>query len=234
MRIPALLTTLLAAALAATSCTADGAGKDTPAVASPAAKGTAAKDAGWNSLLPGKDLEGWKATGHAVWKVTGDGHLLGTQTDGRGGDLYTEKAYEDFELRFTYKVKWPANSGVWFRGKYQYDILKWKNPVGFSGTLYMPGWPKTFITRNLNEDLERRDGWNEGQVYAAGDHLMLWLNGTKTGDCQNDAHAKGPVGIQVHGGEQFKGMEIHFKRLEIRPIEPGAKPTPPLVPKAEK
>ncbi len=232
MRPTATLMTLLAAALAAASCTADGT-TGTTASTGTAARATA-KDAGWTSLLPGKDLKDWKATGHAVWKVTGDGHLLGTQTDGRGGDLYTEKAYEDFELRFTYKVKWPANSGVWFRGKYQYDILKWKNPVGFSGTLYMPGWPKTFITRNLKEELEHRDGWNEGQVYAAGDRIMLWLNGTKTGDCQNDAHAKGPVGIQVHGGEKFKGMEIHLKRLEIRPIEPGAKPTPPLVPKAEK
>jgi len=221
MRTPAMLTMLLAAAVATSSCTT----------------GTAApadKEAGWTSLLPGKDLKGWKPTGHAVWKVTDDGHLIGTQTDGHGGDLYTEKPYGDFELRFTYKVKWPANSGIWFRGKYQYDILKWKKPVGYSGTLYMPGWPKTFITRNLNEDLEHRDGWNEGQVYAAGDHLMLWLNGTKTGDCRNDAHAKGPIGIQVHGGGGFKGMEIHLKRLEIRPIKPGAKPTPPLVPKAEK
>jgi len=232
MRTTATLLTLLAAALAATSCTADDTVQATASTGT-AAK-AAAKDGGWTSLLPGKDMKGWKATGHAVWKVTGDGHLIGTQTDGRGGDLYTVKPYENFELRFTYKMKWPANSGIWFRGKYQYDILKYKNPVGFSGTLYMPGWPKTFITRNLKEELERRDGWNEGQVYAAGDHLVLWLNGTKTGDCQNDAHAKGPIGIQVHPGGGFKGMEIHLKRLEIRPIEPGAKPTPPLEPKAEK
>jgi len=228
MRTTTMLTTVLAAAVLASSCAAGGAaGKDAPAAAHPA------DNAGWTSLLPGKDLEGWKATGHAVWKVE-DGVLIGTQTDGRGGDLYTEKPYGDFELRFTYKVKWPANSGIWFRGKYQYDILKYKNPVGFSGTLYMPGWPKTFITRNLKEELERRDAWNEGQVYAAGDHLMLWLNGTKTGDCHNDAHAKGPIGIQVHPGGGFKGMEIRLKRLEIRPIKPGAKPTPPLKPKADK
>ena len=229
MRTTTMLTTVLAAAVLASSCAAGGAaGKDATAAAATADK------AGWTSLLPGKDLEGWKPTGHAVWKVTDDGVLLGTQTDGRGGDLYTEKAYENFELRFTYKVTWPANSGIWFRGKYQYDILKYKNPVGYSGTLYMPGWPKTFITRNLKEELERRDGWNEGQVYAAGDHLVLWLNGTKTGDCRNDAHAKGPIGMQVHPGGGFKGMEIHLKRLEIRPIEPGAEPTPPLKPKADK
>jgi len=197
-------------------------------------KGEAAKDdAGWISLLPAtQNLEGWKATGNAVWKVE-DGILMGTQTDGRGGNLYTEKEFDNFELRFTYRVKWPANSGVWFRGKYQYDILKWPKPVAYSGTLYMPRYPKTFITVNLKEELEDRDGWNEGQVYAVGDHLMLWLNGTKTGDCHNKTHAKGPVGIQVHPGEKFKGMQIYFKRLEIRPLKPGDKPTPPLTPKKE-
>jgi len=226
-RIP-LLALSLVAALGASSCVA---GQETGKPASGPSP-DARKD-GWQSLIPGKDLEGWKATGHAVWKVE-DGVLIGTQTDGRGGDLYTTKAYEDFELRFTYKVKWPANTGIWFRGKYQYDILKWKKPVGFSGTLYMPGYPKTFITRNLKEELERRDGWNEGQIYAAGDHLILWLNGTKTGECHDTTHAKGPIGIQVHPGEKFKGMEIHLKRLEVRPIRPGAEPTPPLLPKAAK
>ena len=229
MRQIPLFALVLAAAVAASSCAA---GQETGKPAAATLSTAAAKDA-WQSLLPGKDLEGWTQTGHAVWKVKA-GVLVGTQTDGRGGDLYTKKAYDDFELRFTYKVTWPANTGIWFRGKYQYDILKYQNPVGFSGTLYMPGYPKTFITRNLKEELERRDGWNEGQVYASGDHLILWLNGTKTGDCRNKTHAKGPIGIQVHPGEKFKGMEVRLKRLEIRPIQPGAEPTPPLAPKAAK
>jgi len=181
--------------------------------------------AGWTPVFNGKDLKGWgKPTGHAIWKVE-DGMLVGTQTDGRGGDLYTEKAYDNFELRFTYKVVWPANSGVWFRGKYQFDILKYKKPVAFSGTLYCPG--KMFITTNLKEDLENRGGWNEGQIYANGDHLILWLNGAKVGECHDKTHAKGPIGIQVHGGNNFKGMTIMIKKMELRPLKPGDKPTAP-------
>jgi len=174
------------------------------------------KEADWQPLFSGTNLDGWKETGHAVFKVE-DGMLLGTQTDGRGGDLYTEEEFANFELRFTYKMKWPANSGVWFRDKYQYDILKWEKPRGYSGTLYCPG--KMFITANLKEDIENRDDWNEGYIRADGDHLVLTLNGTTVGDTQDKTHKKGRVGIQVHGGDQFKNMEIRFKRIEIRVLD---------------
>lgn len=191
-----------------------------------------AEDSAWTPVFNGKDLAGWKKpTGNAIWKVE-DGCLVGTQTDGQGGDLYSEKEWDNFELRFTYKVAWPANSGIWFRGQYQYDILKWKDPVAFSGTLYCPG--KMFVTRNLDESLENRDGWNEGQVYANGDHLILWLNGKKVGECHDKTLAKGPLGIQVHGGDEFKNMKITIKKMELRVLKADDKPTEPKPPEPRK
>jgi hypothetical protein len=174
----------------------------------------------WTPLFNGKNLDGWKQQGAAIFKVE-DGCLLGTQTDGKGGDLFTTNSFDNFECRFTYKVKWPANSGIWFRDKYQFDILKYTNPVAFSGTLYCPG--KMFIAKNLDESLEKRDDWNEGRIFANGDHLVLWLNGKKTGDCRDSTVAKGRIGIQVHGGA-FKGMEIIIKRIEVRPLTAGETP----------
>jgi len=87
-----------------------------------------------------------------------------------------------------------------------------------------------FITKNLDESLENRDGWNEGQVYANGDHIILWLNGKKTGECHDKTHARGRIGIQVHGGGGFKGMRIEFKRIEIRSLKPGEPPSQPAKP----
>ena len=212
MRTFAIATMMVAIVLAAQPCTAGG-------------TRTAGEQAAWTPLINGKDLAGWKKpTGQAVFTVE-DGALVGTQTTGKGGDMFTEKEYDNFELRFTYKVVWPANSGVWFRGNYQFDILKYKNPVAFSGTLYCPG--KMFITKNLDEKRENRDGWNEGQVYANGDHLILWLNGIKTGECHDKTLKKGPVGIQVHGGGNFKGMKIIISKMELRPLKPGEGPTEP-------
>ena len=184
---------------------------------------------GWSPIFNGKDLDGWKGGDRTKFLVE-DGCLVGTQTDGRGSDMFTAQEWDNFELRFTYKVKWPANSGIWFRTRYQYDILKYKNPVAFSGTLYCPG--KMFITKNLDEKLENRDGWNEGQIYANGDHLILWLNGTKVGECHDKTLAKGKMGIQVHGGGGFKNMKIIIKKMELRTLKADDKPTPPAQPKA--
>ena len=181
----------------------------------------AADGGGWIPLFNGKDLSGWAQKGDGIYGVE-DGCLMGTQTDGKGGDLFTTNEWDNFELRFTYKVAWPANSGIWFRNSYQFDILKYANPVAFSGTLYCPG--KMFITKNLDESLEKRDGWNEGRIFAAGDRLVLWLNGHRVGDCRDTLNAKGKVGIQVHGGDGMKNMKILIKRIEIRPVAVNAEP----------
>jgi HEAT repeat protein len=47
------------------------------------------EDAGWVPLFNGTDLTGWKQEGNGIFKVE-DGCLVGTQTDGKGGDLFTE------------------------------------------------------------------------------------------------------------------------------------------------
>ena len=183
-------------------------------------KAPPAQAEGFVSLFNGKDTTGWTATGGGEWLVR-DGCLVGTQTDGKGGDLVHEKELDNFELRFTYRVKWPANSGIWFRfdkGKgYQFDILKYVKPVAFSGTLYCPG--KMFITANLNEAIENRDGWNEARIWAVGDRIIMWLNGKRVGDCTDKTLAKGKIGIQVHPGNNFKGMEIVLQKIEVRPLK---------------
>ena len=191
------------------------------------ATGSVALAAGeWTPLFNGKDLTGWKANNPAKFKVE-DGCLVGFQEDGKGADMFTTEQFDNFELRFIYKVKWPVNSGIWFRDRYQFDILKHQRPKTFSGALYYPGCKGTFAFTNLDESLENRDGWNEAQVYANGDHIILWLNGTKLGEVHDKSFAKGRVGIQVHGGGGFKGMEIRIKKIEIRPLKPGDEPTPP-------
>ncbi len=173
----------------------------------------------WKSLFNGKDLTGWRTTGNAIFKVE-DNCLVGTQTTGKGGDIWTDAEYDNFELRITYRVLWPANSGFWFRhnGKkgYQYDVLKYKKPVAFSGTLYCPG--KMFLTANLKESLENRDGWNVAQLRAMGQDLTLWLNGTRTGKCKDNTLAKGRIGVQIHAGNGFKGMQMVIKKIEIRTL----------------
>ena len=133
--------------------------------------------AGFVKLFNGKDLSGWETSGNARWFVE-DGMLVGTQGENNApGDLFTTDTYGDFLVTLTYRAEWPCNSGLWFRYQspqkaYQADILEYKNPVCYSGTLYCPG--KMFLAMNTDKSIVDREGWNTIKVRAEGDHLQVF------------------------------------------------------------
>jgi type 1 glutamine amidotransferase len=172
-------------------------------------------------LFNGKDLTGWKPEGNATWEVH-DGQLVGKQgPDFAPGDLLTEKSYDDFQLTVTYRVVWPANTGVWFRYQapqkaYQADVLEYKNPVAWSGTLYCPG--KMFLAINDDPKLVDRDGWNTLVIRAVGNREIVLLNGTKVADVRDDTSRSGRIGFQVHAGTEFGEMRVFVRKVTLLPL----------------
>jgi hypothetical protein len=184
----------------------------------------AACAAGWTSLIQGTSLSNWQAEGKADWKVEG-GAIVGRQgAGGAPGDLFTRERWKDFELESEWKMHWPGNSGIWFRWAgpktgYQADFLDEPKsyPGVLSGSLYCMG--KAFIARNGDAGSLKRDGWNKMRITARGDHLVIQLNGKTVVDV-HDATFAGPgsVGIQVHQGKAFDGMEVRVRKFRIRPL----------------
>jgi len=174
------------------------------------------------ALFNGKDLDGWESRGGAVWTVE-DGVLVGKQGPGNApGDLFSRAEYGDFELSVTWKAVWPANSGVWFRfitdeKTYQGDILEWKDPECWSGSIYCPG--KMFITKNTDSSTVHREGWNIMGIRAQGDLLQVTLNGKKVGETRDSLVKWGKIGFQVHPGAEFGPMQIRVKELTITPLQ---------------
>ncbi len=172
-------------------------------------------------LFNGKDLTGWKAVGGARWQVK-DGVLIGRQgQNNEPGDLLTEKSYNDFELSVTFKVEWPANTGVWYRYQsaqrtYQADILEYKKPFALTGSLYCPG--KLFLAVNTDAALVNREGWNTLLIRAVGDRQNIFLNGKKVADVRDDTSDHGRIGFQVHAGAQFAKMRVLIKAVSIRQL----------------
>jgi len=172
-------------------------------------------------LFNGKDLTGWEATGKAMWVVK-DGAIVGTQGENNApGDLFTKDSYKDFVLQVTYRVDWPCNSGVWFRYQspdkaYQADVLEYKDPECYSGTLYCPG--KMFLAMNTDKRIVNRDGWNTMKVQAQGDHIQIWLNGKQVADVHDKTTDSGKIGFQVHPGAEFGPMKIVVRELLLEPL----------------
>ena len=173
------------------------------------------------ALFNGKDLTGWRQLGDAHWEVR-EGLLIGRQgPDGAAGDLLTEASFDNFRLMVTYKVHWPANTGIWYRYQsssqaYQADILEYKNPIAYSGSLYCPG--KLFIAINKDPKLVHREGWNRLVIRVEGDRHFLHLNGAKVADVHDDSSDHGKIGIQVHAGDVFDGMQVTIKEMTLQPL----------------
>lgn len=186
-----------------------------------------AAEPGWISLIKGNSLSGWKAEGKATWSVQ-DGAIAGSGAPGgTGGDLFTERQWTDFELEAEWKMRWPGNSGIWFRWSgpktgYQVDFLDQSNQPGIlSGSLYCMG--KAFIAENRDPATVKKDGWNRLRIRAVGDRFTVEQNGTKVVDVR-DASFPGPgsIGIQVHTGKAFDGMEVRVRSLRLRPLRKAA------------
>lgn len=69
---------------------------------------------GWVSLFDGSSLSGWHTFKkmEVVGWIIEDGALT---TDGKGGDLVTDKEYENFILEFDFKLSPKGNSGVVYK-----------------------------------------------------------------------------------------------------------------------
>jgi hypothetical protein len=83
-----------------------------------------ATPAAWTDPTPifnGKNLDGWEAVSSATplnWLVK-DGELVNAE---RGGNIRTNRKFDDFKLHFEVSCPQRANSGFYLRGRYEIQI----------------------------------------------------------------------------------------------------------------
>lgn len=147
----------------------------------------------WVSIFDGETLKGWtngggKALEEGGW-IAEDGVL---HLKGKGGSIYSEKEYGDFEFRFEWKISEKGNSGVKYRvtryGKQllgpEYQVLDDdKHPDGKVG----PNRQTASLYDILPADAEKKKlkpvgEWNQSRIVVKGHHLQHFLNGEKVID----------------------------------------------------
>lgn len=193
-------------------------------------------------LSDGKTFAGWvKADGSAVepgkgWEIA-DGVI---HRNAKGGDIFTEKEYGDFELVWEWKLSKGANSGVKYRvtlyGKEllgpEYQMLDddvhadSKNPTHRTGCIY------DLFTAIDNKPVKPIGEWNKSKIVAKGGKFEHWLNGVKVAETDTSSESwkaavakskfknkkdwalnpKGKIMLQDHGDE------IWFRNLMIKEL----------------
>ena len=204
---------------------------------------------GFKPIFNGKDLSGWvygkvnKKENDKVIKVdnkSGNGYAVENGlifcTVKDGGNLYTEKEYGDFVLRFEFKLTENANNGIGIRAPLegdsayagmeiqvlddsgsQYTKLR---PEQYHGSIYDLFACKRGHQKPVGE-------WNTEEIYAKGPHIKVTLNDTVIVDANLDdvkdegklkkhpgiKNAKGHIGFLGHGAR------VEFRNLRVKELE---------------
>ncbi len=191
-------------------------------------------EAGFVSLFNGKDLAGWVGATQGYKVQDGAIHLPA----GGGGNLFTEKEYSDFVLRFEFKLTPGANNGLGIRAPLEGDAAyagielqildnehpKYANlqPWQYHGSAYGIAAAKRGFLKQPGE-------WNYQEVIVKGRDIKVILNGETILDINLDeamkngtadgrphpgaARTKGHIGFLGHGDE------VWFRNIRIKELK---------------
>jgi hypothetical protein len=191
---------------------------------------------GFVSLFDGKTLNGWvqvdkRGSGYVVQ----DGMLVCPK--GGGANLYTDKDYANFILRFEFRMEEGGNNGVGIRcpetardcayAGMEIQILddqheKYKGrikPTQFHGSIYdvIPAKPGF---------LKKAGEWNQEEIVVNGRKIQVTLNGTVIVDADLDT-VKDPAVLAKHPGLArttgrlgFLGHDslVEFRNIRVKPL----------------
>jgi hypothetical protein len=199
----------------------------------------AEKKAGWRLLFDGKTTNGWRGFKRSDfpadrWKVE-DGCLkriaAGTGDSVGAGDIVTVDSFDDFDLRFEWRIAPGGNSGLKYLVSeqrpgpiaHEYQVL---DDAGHPDAKVGPQRQSAAFYDVLPPDPARKKlrpagQFNQGRVLVQGNHVEHWLNGEKVVAYELgspelkaaiakskfkdvagfDAKLRGPILLQDHGDE---------------------------------
>lgn len=204
------------------------------------------KKQGWTLLFDGKSTDGWhtylKDEAGAGWTVS-EGALVFDPAAGEGGDLVTDKEYENYELSLEWKISEGGNSGIIFNVHEDPEF----------GATYVTG-PEMQVLDNekahdnkeddhlagslydmiaVGRDVANPAGeWNHAEIRLKDGHLTLQLNGTKTADVTigSDEWKELIAGSKFKDWEHFAGYmkghiafqdhghKVSYRNIKIREL----------------
>lgn len=163
-------------------------------------------------LLNGTDLAGWHSDGANEWEAA-TGVLRNKKS---GGNLVTDRRFDDFKLHLEFRYPKGGNSGVYLRGRYEVQIADIEGDgtgLGDLGAVY------GFLAPNQPAAL-KPDEWQTFDVTLIGRLVTVVLNGKTiissaeipgiTGAALDSKEAEpGPLLLQGdHGPIEFRNIIV--------------------------
>jgi hypothetical protein len=148
--------------------------------------------AGFRPLFDGKSLNGWRGYKKADatstrWKVSEGMLCLGANTGAGALDIVTTDTFDDFELRWDWRVSLGGNSGLKYfvledmdsAIGHEYQIIDdERHPDAKIGPHRQTGAFYDVLPA-ANRPLRPAGEFNQSRLVVAGQHIEHWLNGAK-------------------------------------------------------
>lgn len=182
---------------------------------------------GWESLFNGEDLEGW--VGAVDGYVVEDGAIASLP---EGGNLYFNREFDDFVLRFSFRMEEGGNNGIGIRAEQGKDAAYYGmeiqvlddyaeqyanlEPWQYHGSIYGVVAAERGALRPAGE-------WNEQEIRAEGPHITVTVNGQVVVDAHiRQAAEGGTLSGREHPGlfneRGYIGFLGHGSRVEFRDV----------------
>jgi hypothetical protein len=191
-------------------------------------------EAGFKPLFDGKTLDGWQIVNkHGAGYIVEEGAIV-CPADG-GGNLFTEKEYGNFVLRFEYRLAPGGNNGVGLRAPLQGDAAyvgmesqildddapQYANlePGQYHGSIYKVLPAKRGAPKKAGE-------WNTEEIVCNGRHVKVTVNEMVTvdgnlDDVKDEKTLKEHPGIQRttgHIGFLGHGAHVEFRNIRLKTL----------------
>ena len=141
------------------------------------------------------------------WEVI-DGALVGCGEP--AGYLTSDRSFRNFVLSLEFRCSADTNSGVFVRSPNEmggYEVQIWRQqPAGYN-TGAIVGTAKT-----ARDFTFKPDEWNQMEITADGDRLVVVLNGQTTLDVRDSRFAEGHIRLQ------YQMFPVAFRSIKIREL----------------
>ena len=197
---------------------------------------TFAAEPGFTSLFNGKNLDGW-----TLVKPTGTGYIVENgilicPEDG-GGNLLTEKDYDNFILRLDFKLSPGGNNGVGIRAPLAGDIAYSGMEIQILDHDHpkykdLKPWQRHGSVYNLvpakADALKPAGEWNQEEIAVDGKRIKVTLNGKLITDADLST-VTDPEVLKKHPGIHRTtgrvgflghGTRVEFRNIRLKPLKP--------------
>lgn len=189
-----------------------------------------AAEPGFTPMFDGKSLDGWQIVGQKGTGYRVEKGLLVCPADG-GGNLFTNKEFANFILRFDFRLFEGSNNGIGIRAPLEGDAAytgmeiqilddgaaRYQGklrPAQYHGSIYD-------VIAAIQGFKKPTGEWNSEEISAKGRLIKVVLNGTTLVDADLDS-VRDPAVLKKHPGlarsSGHIGLLGHGTRVEFRNI----------------